>query len=544
MAAAFPSAAQNLRNIPYTDPVYLFLDKGYAKGWIGYLPLSRPYSEKRVIEYLSIIESSYKTSPEKFSDPEITELYSHKNRIEGERYSFIRSEEGKFSGEINMSPHISASTAAGRISDTDAVTGSELSIDLYAGDKLYMGLSADSYAEIETWDKEPYRKFNSPLKPDFNMYTFNLDNGDQGFNHEAIHSEGDTEISLRMNQLNQTTIDAGLIMLSFGRNSLSWGPSRFANLSLSSTSKPYEYLTFDIPVGENMYFTWMTGFLRQTNELQEEGGSKIISGHRFEYQMTDWFMFSFYETVVYTDRFELAYVNPFSLYHISEVTQGDLDNKMGGFDFLFRFASSNLYLSLFVDDWDLGQILNPSFFHNEMGVTLGYRSYALLSGLTLTLEYTYLDHWVYSHKTVNGDNNNYTNYGSNLGHLLQPNSQMICLDLRFDADIRKTFGLSFWFTQHGYGDVYTHASDEGVGWDMDGLYDEGVKNYSFLDIGVDGAVLETNVDATLYTEYRIPFYGISLYASYSIEYTGNENLVKGENSWDHILTVSGKWKAY
>ena len=256
-----------------------------------------------------------------------------------------------------------------------------------------MGLSADSYAEIETWGEELYRKFNSPLKPDFNMYTFNLDSGDQGFNHEAIHSEGDTEISLRMNQLNQTTIDAGLIMLSFGRNSLSWGPSRFANLALSSTSKPYEYMTFDIPVGENMYFTWMTGFLRQTNELQEEGGGKILSGHRFEYQMTDWFMFSFYETVVYTDRFELAYVNPFSLYHISEVTQGDLDNKMGGFDFLFRFASSNLYLSLFVDDWGMGQTGNLllsdySDFYNIIRFTTFWEKFKY------TAVYIGLDSWL------------------------------------------------------------------------------------------------------------------------------------------------------
>ena len=74
---------------------------------------------------------------------------------------------------------------------------------------------------------------------------------------------------------------------------------------------------------------------------------RLVTGHRFEYQVTDWLMFSIYETVVYSERFELAYINPFSLYYISEVNQGDLDNKMGGFDLIFRFASSNLYLSTF-----------------------------------------------------------------------------------------------------------------------------------------------------------------------------------------------------
>ena len=103
--------------------------------------------------------------------------------------------------------------------------------------------------------------------------------------------------------------------------------------------------------------------------------------------------------------------------------------------------------------------------------------------------------------------------------------------------------MSFWLTQHGYGDVYTHAND--VGWDMDGLYDEDVENYNFLDFGVDGAVRETNLDATLYTEYRIPYYGLIFYAAYSLEHTWNKDLVEGDDSgWDHFLTLSAKWQAY
>ena len=544
LAAVSPLPAESLKNIPSEDPVYLFLDKGYAKGWINYLPTAKPYTTKRIIEYLSIINSTYKTSPEKFTKIDIKELESHTKRLKGERYSLLKSKDGEFRGEVNISPHSEITTAPDKIKDTASIFGADISVDLYAGENLYMGFSTDSYLALETWEEPPYRKFDSPLKPDFNMFTINLETGGQSFNHDANHTEGVAELSIRMDQLNQTTIEAGLTTFTFGRNSLSWGPSQFANLALSDTSKPYEYLTFDIPIGEKMYFIWMTGFLKQTNELGEESGNKLITGHRFEYQATDWFMFSFYETVVYSERFELAYVNPFSLYYISEVTQGDLDNKMGGFDFMFRFASSNIYLSLFVDDWDFGQLFNPAYFHNEMGLTLGYRNYNITPGLTFTAEYTYLNHWVYTHKTINDENNNYTNYGSNLGHVLQPNSHMVYFDFRYNADIKKTYGLSFWFTQNGYGDVYTHAHDDGVGWDMGGLYDEGVLNYKFLDFGVDGAIRETNIDATLYTEYRIPFYGVKLYASYSLEYTNNKNLNKGDNSWDNILTLSGKWQAY
>lgn len=538
-----PLSAENLKIVQMEDPVYLFLDKGYAKGWINYIPYVKPYTTNRILEYLGIIGNKYKTDPEKFSDIDISELDSHIDRLSGNNYSLIKATDGEFRTELNIAPHTALNTKPDSISDTAFTLGADLSIDLHAGDSLYLGLSTDSYLEFESWEEAPYRKFYYPKKPDFNMYTVNLDSGGQSFNHDAAHAPGEPEISIRMNQLNQTTIDANIAMITFGRNSLSWGPSQFANLALSSTSSPYEYFSLDIPIGEKIYFTWMTGFLKQTNELWEDTGGKQITGHRFEYQVSDWFMFSFYETVVYSERFELAYINPFSLYYISEVNQGDLDNKMGGFDFLFRFDSSNIYLSLFVDDWDFGELFNPAYFHNEMGTTLGYRNYSIMQGLTLTAEYTYLNHWVYTHKTISDSSNNYTHYGTNLGHPLQPNSHMIYLDLRYDKDVQRTFGLSFWFTQNGYGDVYTHAHD-GVDWDMDGLYEEGVQNYKFLDFGVDGSVRETNIDATIYSEYRIPFYGIKLYTSYSIEHTWNKNLTEGDNGWDHILTLSGKWQAY
>ena len=104
--------------------------------------------------------------------------------------------------------------------------------------------------------------------------------------------------------------------------------------------------------------------------------------------------------------------------------------------------------------------------------------------------------------------------------------------------------MEFRFIQDAYGDIYTHASDAGVGWEMGGLYSEDVKNYSFLDFGVDGAVRETTFDSTLYTEYRIPFYGVKLSAALTVEYVHNRDKVEGDHEWNSILTLSGKWNAY
>ena len=42
LSAAAPLGAQTLKNTPYSDPVYLFLDRAYARKWIDYLPASPP----------------------------------------------------------------------------------------------------------------------------------------------------------------------------------------------------------------------------------------------------------------------------------------------------------------------------------------------------------------------------------------------------------------------------------------------------------------------------------------------------------------------
>ncbi|MCL2481146.1 MAG: hypothetical protein FWF38_05500, partial [Spirochaetaceae bacterium] len=98
-------------------------------------------------------------------------------------------------------------------------------------------------------------------------------------------------------------------------------------------------------------------------------------------------------------------------------------------------------------------------------------------------------------------------------------------------------------TQHGYGNVNIHATDPGIGWEMGGLYPPGTENYNFLDYGTDYP-RETNIDLALYTEYRIPYYGVKFYAELAAEYTRNKRNVKGENEWKYFLTLSAKWQAY
>ncbi|MBR4158740.1 MAG: hypothetical protein IKT97_01610, partial [Spirochaetia bacterium] len=510
-----PLAAQTTKNLTYDDPIYTFIDKCYAKGWIYFIPDVKPYTEKRAMEYLKEVRAVYMEHPEKFSDREVQELEQYMNRLDGNKFNLFHHQAGKFGADVNLAPHIGVNTNVAKMKDTSADLGSEFMIDLYLGENVFLGLRSDIYGVMDTWEDFPCRQYSYPHYPDFNMYTYNLKTGDKGFNHDALHTPGDPEFSIRMDQVSQVSVNVGPAHISVGRNSLNWGPGELASLSLSRTSKPYDYVFYDIPIGKKMYYSWMTGFLRDNEAWgATEDQDKLISSHRFEYQPWSWFKFSIYETVVYSQRFALSYLNPFSLYYISEVADGDKDNKFGGMDFTFRFWRLKIYLSLFLDDWDFDEAANINYYHNIGATTLGYKIYDVLPKFDLTMEYTYLSHWMYTHKLFAGDKrNSYAHYGSNLGHFLPTNSQMAYLDVTYNQTPNLAYGLSFWFIEHGYGNINTHAHDDGIGWDIGGAYKDWDGNYNFMDHGISGIVKERNLDWTLHGEYRIPYYGIKFFGS-------------------------------
>ena len=53
-ATAVPAAP--LRYLPYNDPIYPFLEKAYALGWVRYLPQVRPYTQAQALIFLDEID--------------------------------------------------------------------------------------------------------------------------------------------------------------------------------------------------------------------------------------------------------------------------------------------------------------------------------------------------------------------------------------------------------------------------------------------------------------------------------------------------------
>ena len=549
---------ENLRHIPYNDPVYPFLDKAYAMGWINYLPQMRPYTEGQVLEYLIRIEDTAGLAElSRFQD----RIRDFRRRFQQEQWTLPIIRFGNSGVDLDFPVTLEGSTRLNNLSDTFLGSSQSIVVQASFADLLYLGLNTRYDESLATWEQAPFRKFFFPQREELAAYHFFLSRGESGFAHldqlQVLHEPGEIDLFLRMNSISQNTVDLGLGLFTVGREALSWGPSSLANLSLSATSKPYDYLMVQVPFAEKGNFTWFTGILQDFwGPGLKDNMNKLLSMKRVEFQMFDFFLFAIYEAVIYSMRFELAYLNPLSIYGVSEVRLGDYDNKLVGFDLVFRFPHVKSYLSFYVDDWDLGAPLNFNYYHNEWAAILGLQLFELLPNLAVNLEYIRLSHWMYTHRDdlIETDNfNRYMHFGSHLGHFLNPNSHMIYLELNYDLSADFNLGTSFWFTQNGgggYGDV-DGDGDPG----NDGEYDRGdIETPPFWTFEatlpgwpdnqfLDG-IVENNIDWTIFADLRIPRSRIQVKASYSLEYTWNLDKVVGSERWDHILSISAGWTTF
>lgn len=527
--------AQTLRKIPYSDPVYPFLDRAYSLGWLAYLPQIRPYSVAGVLEWLEQIDQYSREHPGAVTPLARSQTEAFRERLINPVHNLKAEWNGSNFASLDFPLSFSTNSRLESIDDSYLSAGQSFSGQISFGQSFFMGMDNWSSAVFLTYERAPFRKFYHPLREDYAIYNYFLSQGTGEFSHSHpqldLHTAGEADLFLQANSTAQTTINFNLAELSFGRESLSWGPSPLCNLSLSSWSKPYEYLQLDIPLGNRGAFTWMTGVLQDFKDPPDETDfvQKLVTVHRVEIQFLDWLLFALTESVVYSYRFELAYLNPINLYYLNEVRLGDYDNKLLGFDLVFRLPRSKAYLSVLVDDWDFGEPFSLTYYHNEMGALLGVQLYDLLPDLMIHLEYAYMSHWMYTHKTTTElahSYNRYKHYDSHLAHFLNPNAHMIYLEIARDHSLELSYGTSFWFTQDGEGTI-----DNPLG-----------VSSGYLDF-LDGTV-ESNLDWTLFAEYRLLKYNGVVKASYTLAYTRNLEKVAGRNQWDNIFSLEFSWMPY
>ena len=175
----------------------------------------------------------------------------------------------------------------------------------------------------------------------------------------------------------------------------SLGVSSFENSYTSPAvgSKFWDYL----PASSFGYYSSLAG--RESESVKD--GKRFdnnFSIHRAEFTFRN-FKFNLFESTVWKKRFELAYINPVSIYWIAQNFIGDFDSLIGGLDLSYNFKGiGRFYATFAIDEFtpDLsGFFKNP---RNILAMQGGFKFPARLGEYGLmTIQATYIPPFFGSH---------------------------------------------------------------------------------------------------------------------------------------------------
>lgn len=154
---------------------------------------------------------------------------------------------------------------------------------------------------------------------------------------------------------------------------------------------------------------------------------KFLSGHRIEIGNIWGVTLGFNEFVIYSNRIEPGYLNPLFILYGEQYNRGDKDNIMWSFDFsIYLFRKAKLYGEFLIDDFQYEATPPaPSKFGSLLGVHI--TEPFSLPRLDISMEYTRIKKWVYTHKYPE---NMYSNYSVCIGHPFGPDGDGFDITLR------------------------------------------------------------------------------------------------------------------
>ena len=258
--------------------------------------------------------------------------------------------------------------------------------------------------------------------------------------------------------------DAGRIQLETAIDRPRFGPTVYYPLTLSGMTPPITYAraVMDMDIAT---YTHIAGILKSQKDRD-----KYVYSHRLDLSMwksraqvgvneviingssTNQFLGE-KNRISPTDTgqvrgWEWAYLIPFVPFKFIEHYAGDRDNAALSLDLNIRYPDRfRWYGEFFLDD-----MLNPlKIFSDDWGnkwaATLGFQYFGqvITKDLVLTVEYSHVEPWVYTH--FFGGSHNYAHFGQSLGSPLGPNSQAIVISTI--VQVNKLNAIQLKFTNTG-----------------------------------------------------------------------------------------------
>ncbi len=257
----------------------------------------------------------------------------------------------------------------------------------------------------------------------------------------------------------QLTFDVAFLKFSIEKMPNVWGAGYHGNLILGDKPPSYPQLKMRARLGKDVDFTFIHSWLssdvvdsinsyfantvRGTGDFRTIYRQKYLAAQMLEASVAPGVDIAVGESEVYGSRNpELLYLIPGMFYFAAEHYTGDEDNKQvfGSVD-INAIRNLNLYATLFLDEFSVSEMTIPDRQRNQLGFTLGVRSYDLLYPNTdVLVEYTRTNPWVYNHKYPDAT---FQSHKFDLGHWIGQNADDLYLEANYRPMRELRIGVQF-----------------------------------------------------------------------------------------------------
>ena len=222
-----------------------------------------------------------------------------------------------------------------------------------------------------------------------------------------------------------------------------WGTGYDGSLILSDKAPSYPQLFIKVNPTDWMEFCYLNGILNSSvydsSTFRISGGTrnhiqlvnKYFAAHFLTFNILNNLKFSIGESIVYSDNFEPIYLVPVLFFRMADHYLSKTDDNSGNAQifsstsFRIHAISTRADFSIFIDELNL----TTGSSANALGYSIGLTNYDLfLNNLSIQLEYTKIDPFVYTHADPAQE---YSNGSFYMGQWIENNTDRILMGLKY-----------------------------------------------------------------------------------------------------------------
>ena len=283
------------------------------------------------------------------------------------------------------------------------------------------------------------------------------------------------------------------LAIQIGREQKTVGYGYSSSLVLSGYGPPLDAIEFTFDYGITHFTSIHGSTVGDYSAQRNKRYTKFWAFNRFELSFKNLFDIGIGESIIYSGRgIELAYLTPLGFYKFLENSIQDRDNGNLYFDLQTSFIPNlELQATFLLDENILSNLQDLQSFKNKTAYQAGlfwYEAFTL-NNLSLMFEYTKIRPFVYTHYNIE---NNYTAWGTILGHPIGPNADEVFTSLAYNFTDWIRIYLEYDFIRRGE-NVYDDQGNliKNVGGDVNLTHGENPENKEAIFL--DGIRINNNV---------------------------------------------------